>query len=165
MLILDFLRSAVTLFSCENVLMESLIRRAGRLLFGRVLPRVAYPVLSGPLKSSRFILGSMAGHGGGASVYFNKLEPEQTDAMLQEMREGQVFFDIGANVGYYSILASKIVGKTGTVVACEPVVRNLTYLQRHVELNKADNVRILAFVSRRQRRPTLKPMVEAKPEP
>ncbi len=145
--------------------MESLIRRAGRLLFGRVLPRVAYPVLSGPLKSSRFILGSMAGHGGGASVYFNKLEPEQTDAMLQEMREGQVFFDIGANVGYYSILASKIVGKTGTVVACEPVVRNLTYLQRHVELNKADNVRILAFVSRRQRRPTLKPMVEAKPEP
>lgn len=61
----------------------------------------------------------MAGHGGGASVYFNKLEPEQTNAMLQEMKQGQIFFDIGANVGYYSILGSKIVGKTGTVVACE----------------------------------------------
>ncbi len=125
--------------------MDNLIRRSGRFLFGRILPRLAYPVVSGPLKSSRFILGSMAGDGGGASVYFNKMEPEQVEAMLREIKKGDVFFDIGANVGYYSILASKIVGKTGTVVACEPVIRNLAYLQRHVVLNKADNVSILAF--------------------
>ena len=125
--------------------MKNLVRRSGRFLFGRVLPRLAYPVVSGPLKSSRFILGSLAGDGGGASVYFNKLEPEQAEAMRKELKEGDVFFDIGANVGYYSILASKIVGKTGAVVACEPVIRNLSYLQRHVDLNKAGNVRILAF--------------------
>lgn len=125
--------------------MGNLIRRSGRLLFNRILPRLAYPVMSGPLKSSRFILGSMAGDGGGASVYFNKVEPEQTDVMLRELKEGHVFFDIGANVGYYSILASKIIGKTGIVVACEPVIRNLAYLQQHVDLNKAGNVRILAF--------------------
>ena len=125
--------------------MESFIRRGGRLLFGRVLPRWAYPVLSGPLRSSRFILGSMAGEGGGGSVYFNKMEPEQADAMLRELKEGGVFFDIGANVGYYSILASKLVGKNGSVVACEPVIRNLAFLQRHVVLNNADNVRVLAF--------------------
>lgn len=125
--------------------MKSFIRRGGRLLFGRVLPRRAYPVLSGPLRSSRFILGSMAGDGGGASVYFNKMEPEQAEAMLREINEGDVFFDIGANVGYYSILASKIVGERGSVVACEPVIRNLAFLQQHVVLNKADNVRVLAF--------------------
>lgn len=125
--------------------MYNLIRRSGRFLFGRILPRVAYPVVTGPLRSSRFILGSMAGDGGGASVYFNKMEPEQGEAMLCEIREGQTFFDIGANVGYYSILASKIVGAKGAVVACEPVIRNLAYLQQHVLLNKAANVRILAF--------------------
>ncbi len=125
--------------------MEKLIRRSGRFLFGRILPRLAYPVVSGPLKFSRFILGSMAGDGGGASIYFNKMEPEQAEAMLRELKEGDVFFDIGANVGYYSILASKIVGKTGTVIACEPVIRNLAFLQQHVVLNKAENVRILAF--------------------
>lgn len=125
--------------------MDNLFRRSGRFLFGRILPRLAYPVFSGPLKSSRFILGSMAGDGGGASIYFNKMEAEQAESMLRELKEGQVFFDIGANVGYYSILASKIVGETGTVMACEPVVRNLAYLQQHVVLNKAKNVRILAF--------------------
>ncbi len=87
----------------------------------------------------------MAGDGGGASVYFNKMEPEQAESMLRELKEGDVFFDIGANVGYYSILASKLVGKDGSVVACEPVIRNLAFLQQHVTLNKADNVRILAF--------------------
>ncbi len=109
------------------------------------MPRLAYPVLSGPLKSSRFILGSLAGDGGGATVYFNKTEPEQTDAMVRELKKGQVFFDIGANVGYYSILASKIVGQKGTVLAFEPVIRNLAYLQQHVILNKASNVKILPF--------------------
>ena len=109
------------------------------------MPRLAYPVLSGPLKSKRFVLGSMAGDGGGASVYFNKMEREQSEAMLREIKEGQTFFDIGANVGYYSILASKIVGAKGAVVACEPVIGNLAYLQQHVLLNKAGNVRILAF--------------------
>jgi FkbM family methyltransferase len=125
--------------------MKNLVRRSGRFLFGRVLPRLAYPVVSGPLRSSRFILGSMAGDGGGASVYFNKMEPEQTESMHRELNEGDVFFDIGANVGYYSILASKLVGKDGSVIACEPVIRNLAFLQQHVVLNKAENVRILAF--------------------
>ena len=115
------------------------------MLFGRVLPRLAYPVVTGPLRSSRFILGSMAGEGGGGSVYFNKMEPEQAEAMLRELKEGDVFFDIGANVGYYSILASRLVGSSGSVVACEPVIRNLEFLQRHVVMNKADNVRVLAF--------------------
>lgn len=87
----------------------------------------------------------MAGDGGGASIYFNKTEPEQAKAMQRELKPGDVFFDIGANVGYYSILASKLVGPNGSVVALEPAVRNLAFLERHVVLNKASNVRILPF--------------------
>jgi FkbM family methyltransferase len=87
----------------------------------------------------------MAGEGGGASVYFNMVEREQTAAMQRELTPGDVFFDIGANVGYYSILASRLVGETGIVVACEPLARNISNLERHVTLNRATNVKVLAF--------------------
>jgi FkbM family methyltransferase len=125
--------------------MESFSRRVARMIFGKVLPRTSYPVVTGPLKGARFILGSLSGEGGGASVYFNQMETEQTAAMIGEIRPGGTFFDIGANVGFYSILASRLVGTDGNVVAFEPLVRNLSYLQRHVELNHADNVRVLPF--------------------
>lgn len=125
--------------------MDSILRRTGRFVFGSLLPRRPYRVLSGPLSGAKFVLGSLSGDGGGASVYFNQMESEQTDRFVRELKPGQVFFDVGANVGYYSILASRLVGRTGKVVAFEPVVRNISYLQRHVELNNAENVRILPF--------------------
>lgn len=40
--------------------------------------------------------------------------------LLRELREGMVFFDIGACLGYYSLLASKLVGPKGAVHAFEP---------------------------------------------
>jgi FkbM family methyltransferase len=125
--------------------MKGLLRPFGRTLFGRLMPRIEYPVILGPLRGSKFILGSMAGDGGGASVYFNLIEREQTDSMKNEVRDGDVFFDIGANVGYYTILASRMVGPHGHVVSCEPLVRNLAFLQRHVTRNRASNVTILPF--------------------
>jgi FkbM family methyltransferase len=125
--------------------MESFLRKTGRFVFGKVLPHRAYPVVSGPLRGAKFILGSMAGEGGGGSIYFNLVESEQTAMMLKEITADKVFFDIGANIGYYSILASKRVGEKGAVVAFEPVISNLTFLQRHVELNSAKNVRVLPF--------------------
>ena len=109
-------------------------------VFVRVLPRISYPVLRGPLRGARFVLGSLAGEGGGASVYWNMVEVEQTEALLCEMKAGQVFYDIGANVGYYTILSSRLTGEEGRVVAVEPVMRNLLYLSKHIKLNKAFNV-------------------------
>lgn len=125
--------------------MDSIQRRFARFLFGKVLPRRAYSVLSGPLKGSRFVLGALSGEGGGASVYFNKMETEQTTEMLGTLSAGKTFFDIGANVGYYTILASRLVGPSGKVVSFEPLVRNLSFLHRHVELNNAANVKIMPF--------------------
>ena len=125
--------------------MDSILRRTGRFVFGSLLPRRPYRVVSGPLSGAKFVLGSLSGDGGGASVYFNQMEAEQTERFVRELDPGQVFFDVGANVGYYSILASRIVGPSGRVVAFEPVVRNISYLQRHVEINKAENVRVLPF--------------------
>jgi FkbM family methyltransferase len=119
------------------------IRPVGRLVFGKILPRVAYPVIRGPLRGARFILGSLSGDGGGGSVYFNMIETEQTVSFVNTLRAGQVLFDIGANVGYYTILGARLVGSQGKVIAVEPVIRNLVYLYKHTLLNKASNVFII----------------------
>jgi FkbM family methyltransferase len=54
-----------------------------------------------------------------------------------------VFYDVGANVGFYSLLAGALVGAAGRVFAFEPLSRNLGYLKRHLVLNDVANVEIL----------------------
>jgi hypothetical protein len=102
--------------------LSEFLRKAVRVVAGRLLPRIAYPVLRGPLKGARFVLGSLAGEGGGASVYLNQVERHQTAALVDVLRSGQIFFDIGANVGYYTVLGSRLVGVSGSVLAFEPVL-------------------------------------------
>ena len=67
------------------------------------------------------------------------------------IQEGMTVFDIGAHAGYYSLIASRAVGRAGHVVAFEPLERNLTHLRRHVALNHASNVKVhnVAVTNRR----------------
>jgi FkbM family methyltransferase len=120
-----------------------LARKFGRFVFGKILPDLAYPVIKGPLKGFRFILGTHGGGGGGATVYFNMVEPKQTDAFVAYLKKGDVLFDVGANVGYYTVLGSTLVGKTGKVFSFEPFVRNISFLYRHIEINHLKNVVIV----------------------
>lgn len=55
-------------------------------------------------------------------------------------REGAVFVDVGANVGYYTLVASKLVGAMGRVYAIEPVPSTATLLRVNVKLNGCSNV-------------------------
>ena len=62
-----------------------------------------------------------------------------------------VAFDVGANVGYYTLLLARGVGPKGRVIAFEPNPFNLTYLKEHLRLNKIGNVEIVeAAVSDRE---------------
>lgn len=56
------------------------------------------------------------------------------------LEKGQVFVDIGANIGRYTLLAAREVGNTGAVLAVEAHPRNYGLLTRNVELNKLTNV-------------------------
>jgi len=69
-------------------------------------------------------------------------EYEKQQWISREIRPNTVFWDIGANVGFYSLLASKLVG-SGKVFAFEPVPRNLSYLRKHLSLNCVTNVEVL----------------------
>ena len=51
-------------------------------------------------------------------------------------------YDLGANVGFYTLLFSRLVGPGALVHAFEPVGRNVWYLRRHLELNPTLNARV-----------------------
>jgi FkbM family methyltransferase len=68
-----------------------------------------------------------------------------TEALIGELGEGDVALDIGANIGYYALQESRMVGKTGCIYAVEPVPGNVEVLRRNVLLNGADNVSVFQF--------------------
>jgi FkbM family methyltransferase len=73
--------------------------------------------------------------------YFGVWEPNLTAWISDRLKPGDLFVDIGANIGYFSLLASRIVGKSGRVVAIEPSLPTFGLLQRNLSLNRARNVR------------------------
>jgi FkbM family methyltransferase len=70
-------------------------------------------------------------------------EPDEADWMRQALRPGATMVDVGANVGYFTVLASQAVGEHGRVVAVEPERRNLRLLARNVRANRCRNVRVI----------------------
>ncbi len=66
------------------------------------------------------------------------------DLMTAVLRPGDHFLDLGANIGYFTLLASQLVGPAGTVVAVEPSIRALRKLTNHVWLNECSNVLVVS---------------------
>ncbi len=62
-------------------------------------------------------------------------EPYETELLLSLLRPGGVFVDVGANIGYFSVLAAARVGATGVVVAVEPDPDNCRLLRRSLAHN------------------------------
>lgn len=67
-------------------------------------------------------------------------EPVETRTFLSLLQPGMTVLDIGANVGYYSLLAARAVGAAGAVHAFEPEPRNLSYLKRNIKQNSCASV-------------------------
>jgi FkbM family methyltransferase len=68
-------------------------------------------------------------------------EPRETQFLLDTLRPGDVFVDVGANIGYFSLLASRRVGPTGAVLAFEPEAANYALLEANCRLNACENIR------------------------
>jgi FkbM family methyltransferase len=66
---------------------------------------------------------------------------EQTTRLVREvLKEGMTVLDLGANVGYYTLLAARQVGETGRVFAFEPWHESFSLLQRNVKANGFNNI-------------------------
>jgi FkbM family methyltransferase len=87
--------------------------------------------------------------------YYGVWEPTMTAWIRRRLAPGDTLIDVGANIGYYSLLASKLVGSTGTVLAIEPSPEIFALLVDHLTRNAADNVRAVRMAVS-DRRETLK---------
>lgn len=108
-----------------------------------VLKRKFIPIFVGPLK----------GYLWNTSYNYDYLtadyESENTlDIFFSWLKPGTVFYDLGANVGYFAFLANRII-TTGIIYSFEPIPYNIAVFKAHLELNrnriKNNNILILPF--------------------
>ena len=71
-------------------------------------------------------------------------EPEMSNALEHFLKPGATFVDIGANEGFFSVMASRLVGATGKVVAVEPQTRLKGVVERNFQLNGVTNATLLS---------------------
>jgi len=69
-----------------------------------------------------------------------RYEAFETSLIEQIARPGMTVVDIGANIGYYTLILASRVGKMGKVYAIEPEPTNMMLLQRNIQLNRLSNV-------------------------
>lgn len=67
-------------------------------------------------------------------------EPRSTALVRQELEPGMTVLDIGANMGYYVLLAADLIGPTGHIYAVEPVPSTYEILLKNLALNQISNV-------------------------
>lgn len=73
-------------------------------------------------------------------IMFGMREPHVTAAIQEYLGAGDMFIDAGANIGYFTVLASQTVGPNGKVLSIEPFPENFKYLQENIQLNNLKNV-------------------------
>jgi len=95
-------------------------------------------ILGGPLAGRRW-LSTSANHGCWLGTYERQLQ----QLLVRTLKSGDVFYDVGANVGFFSLLGSVLVGPAGRVVAFEPLPRNVELLRANLGLNGVANVAIV----------------------
>lgn len=83
------------------------------------------------------------GHDGLALSIFKVYEPIQTQIVKKYVKEGDIVLDIGANVGYYTLLFAQLVGSKGRVFSFEPDPVNFDLLRKSVDLNGYQNVTLI----------------------
>jgi FkbM family methyltransferase len=106
---------------------------------GRVVARVVrrmprstvLPILSGPGRGSKWIARACE-----ANSWYGTYERAKIGRLVKMLRPDTVFFDLGANAGYYSVIAAP---RCRQVYAFEPLPESLGYLRRHIALNQLAN--------------------------
>ncbi len=117
---------------------ETLLGRVLRFPLRFIPPEMSMPIVQGRLRGTRWIVGTgVHGHWLGSYEYNTRRVFEKT------VSKGGIVFDIGANVGFYTLLASVLVGPQGRVFAFEPVPSNLFYLRKHLRINAITNVEVI----------------------
>ena len=74
------------------------------------------------------------------SFVYGTWEPEVISAVTAAVKPGMTVIDIGAHIGYYTMLFAKYAGPSGRIFSFEPLPGNFALLQRNIHLNHLQNV-------------------------
>jgi FkbM family methyltransferase len=70
-------------------------------------------------------------------------EPQVCEALRRTLPVGGTLIDIGAHIGYVTMIGAGITGQAGTVIAVEPVPSNVVAIRRNATLNEFDHVQVI----------------------
>src|SRR5262245_58289505 len=105
----------------------------------RLIPKnTVVPILRGPGHGLKWIVGSY-----NHSCWLGWYESEKQVVAQAFLKPGNVVYDLGAHVGYMTLIFSRLVTESGRVVAFEPLEANYRLLEKHLALNKVTNVRLV----------------------
>jgi len=79
----------------------------------------------------------------GCSLFRGEFESHEIAFLQETLKPGSIFLDIGANGGFYTVIAAKQVGVTGHVYAFEPGHSELEILRHNIAINHLTNVTIV----------------------
>jgi hypothetical protein len=92
-------------------------------------------------------------HGWAGRVHRERWEAEVIELFSKAVRPGDIVFGVGAYVGPYTLLASRLAGPSGHVFAFEPDPFARAILERNVEANQALNVSVMPYAVGARERP------------
>jgi FkbM family methyltransferase len=118
------------------MLLANLVRLPLRFMPAESVVRIR----SGELRGWRWIAGSSTN-----GCWLGTYERHMQKLFSEHIRPGAIVYDVGANAGFFTLLASKLAGDSGRVHAFEPLPRNLEFLERHIRLNELANVHVGAL--------------------
>ncbi|MEQ9001112.1 MAG: FkbM family methyltransferase [Coleofasciculus sp. B1-GNL1-01] len=94
-------------------------------------------------KKMRLIPGKRRGLYGLIFIFREQYEPVVFNAIHKYCSSGIVCYDIGANIGVWSLKLSELVGEEGRVYAFEPVSKNINLLKENIYFSGLNNIEIL----------------------
>jgi len=132
----------------------SIIKAMKKFLSGKHVEKIpgvlwVYGILVSKFKPQDIILANIQGskmyidpkdESIGVPMLVEGYEKNETKLFKKYIKENMGVIDIGANIGYYSLLAAKLVGKNGKVYAFEPETANYKMLLKNIEINGYKNI-------------------------
>ncbi len=69
------------------------------------------------------------------AIYLNTFEYKEIGFLKKNLKKGDVFVDVGANIGLFTLIASRLVGKKGLVISFEPTMKTYEKLIENIRIN------------------------------
>lgn len=114
---------------------NSVLGKIARLPLRLIPQEGVVPMLTGAARGAKWIA-----HSGLHGFWLGTFERDIRRVFERTVKPGDVVYDVGAHVGLYSVIASRLGAQ---VIAFEPLPRNLRFLHRHIAMNDLGNIRVI----------------------